>query len=1127
MKKLFLLFAITLITGIIHAQRPYQHRSQVIIQDVPPSTAKDSVLSIDENGLVVKVPVNIQLGEITPDPYLGKRYEFLDSNINGLYDGINRNERTGIDIYNTSTGTSATVGFVASRSSTPFINSVSMQYFGTNYFGVPLRDKGGLYGTNGVLFVAANASPFQFFSVPDTNLGGMNSNPVLDMESTSFTWRMPRTTIASITSGNSKSITTKEWVEDYVSNNSSVSIVETFLSISDLKNTTGKSIGDYVETIGYFSGSTNGGAIYIKVDPSGLTSNDMDIIEATDGSYYQLVNKTVNPYMFGSIEQDVNSTDELQSFFDYVGNTSGTIGDFQGEWWVNNTITISGSNKRFICGKIDGRNNGAIEPLISIETTQSNFVGFLQAYATTIAAYSAKNQITGIDWGNSGSRNKFEKIRIEGFKGYGAKIYGRGGGSTIMESIDAIKITGCGSTGSSYVTGSATANVSAVVNSGSANSVGQTSVITVDSVDSAWVEEELLEINGKVHIIKGISGNDITVYPWVDNTFTGTIYGLNGGLLIAGSNSASVYIGQIDAIRCGNALRTGGLYGAIVNVVQSQVCGSGLSLGYVENSNNLGSIINHYYVENNTFNMIQVTRVDTNTKINMVTETLSKIFIMDAQTSGFNASKNNYLKAVVNLNSNIYTHPSNNRSQNDINTSSTVGISNDPRSDNLNILKDSPTFILKWKEENNSIFAMDFLNVNVFGSGSNNEPTGTITFNLDSADQTAGITVMGGTSYTLSGLTKPANISILFDYDNQDWLISNASGLPDSASAWEIINSNGGILTINRNDTTVNDSDEIGGIEFKSEDGSFAPGDEMLARLIGVADGALGVGSNSKMDLVYYARSFELGAYNEQFRINSNGVVESQATDANIDLKGNTSLITKGYADNNYIQSNTTGWASYQDTEYTTGSPLTVTTGGSITLPNNAATIVDSQKPTDINTFYYSQKVNISGVSGTFVIGETITGGTSSATAIISEVQAGYLLVVNETDKFANTETITGGTSSATATVSGVPEDGAITGRNGDGLAITIEFKVRPTSAASDVRIQVTIDIGGAVGEIYPRDFALAKGNGFEHYYLSSFTGYTLDTWETNGGKIKVEPFNSNVEIYDIRYVLTRTHKAN
>ena len=101
-----------------------------------------------------------------------------------------------------------------------------------------------------------------------------------------------------------------------------------------------------------------------------------------------------------------------------------------------------------------------------------------------------------------------------------------------------------------------------------------------------------------------------------------------------------------------------------------------------------------------------------------------------------------------------------------------------------------------------------------------------------------------------------------------------------------------------------------------------------------------------------------------------------------------------------------------------------------------------------------------------------------------------------------------------------------ITGRNGDGINITTEFKCRPTGAGVNPRLTVSIDIGGGIGELYPRDFFLTKGTGVTHNFLTSFNAYTLDTWEANGGTVKVTATNENIEIYDIRYVITRTHKA-
>lgn len=102
--------------------------------------------------------------------------------------------------------------------------------------------------------------------------------------------------------------------------------------------------------------------------------------------------------------------------------------------------------------------------------------------------------------------------------------------------------------------------------------------------------------------------------------------------------------------------------------------------------------------------------------------------------------------------------------------------------------------------------------------------------------------------------------------------------------------------------------------------------------------------------------------------------------------------------------------------------------------------------------------------------------------------------------------------------------DSTILGRNGDGLNVLVEFVAVPQSVAAEY-IDTSIDIAGSVGEIYPRTHTFSKGVGVEKYVSFSVGGYTLDTWESNGGKVKVIS-NGPVDIYNIRYVLTRTHKA-
>ena len=150
-----------------------------------------------------------------------------------------------------------------------------------------------------------------------------------------------------------------------------------------------------------------------------------------------------------------------------------------------------------------------------------------------------------------------------------------------------------------------------------------------------------------------------------------------------------------------------------------------------------------------------------------------------------------------------------------------------------------------------------------------------------------------------------------------------------------------------------------------------------------------------------------------------------------------------------------TGWASYVDTQYTIGSPFTLTANTDTVLPNNAGTVIDSQKPSDITSFY---------------------NGTT------------------------------------------------ITGRNGDNLDIMIYFRAVPS--AVNQWIEIWIDIGGTVGELYRQTFDFPRGSGVERGILYALpSAYTLNTWEANGGTVYVRS-NASVDIYSINFNFDRSHKA-
>lgn len=222
-----------------------------------------------------------------------------------------------------------------------------------------------------------------------------------------------------------------------------------------------------------------------------------------------------------------------------------------------------------------------------------------------------------------------------------------------------------------------------------------------------------------------------------------------------------------------------------------------------------------------------------------------------------------------------------------------------------------------------------------------------------------------------------------------------------------------------------------------------------------------------------------------------------------------------------YLQS---GHASYADNIYVdSGTAFTLTANTDTVLPINGGTLYTSQKPSDITEFYFSGGLDISSVTGTFVVDEVITGGTSGTTATIRELGSGTIEFLGNSGSFTATETITGGTSGATATVDTL-RNGYITGREDDNLDIMIYFKAVPSNVSQ--WLDVWIDIGGAVGELYRETFSFPKGSGVARGVLYSLSAaYTRNTFEANGGTIYIRS-DASLDIYGINANFDRSYKA-
>lgn len=218
-----------------------------------------------------------------------------------------------------------------------------------------------------------------------------------------------------------------------------------------------------------------------------------------------------------------------------------------------------------------------------------------------------------------------------------------------------------------------------------------------------------------------------------------------------------------------------------------------------------------------------------------------------------------------------------------------------------------------------------------------------------------------------------------------------------------------------------------------------------------------------------------------------------------------------------------TGWADYVDTTHTEGSPQALSALTEANISIDAGTIRDSYLPTDGLPLYTPESLGYDALTEDFVIGDTVTGGTSGATAEIRQVSksgtAGRLFLGPITGTFTDNETITG-TSAGSADADGSNGTGRILGEEGASLLVTLDFKAKPTNA-NTTYLEDWIDIGGAVGELYRRIVSFPKGNGVERPITHTTMVYTLDTWELNGGELLIEAVNT-CDIYDKRVVIAQ-----
>ena len=104
--------------------------------------------------------------------------------------------------------------------------------------------------------------------------------------------------------------------------------------------------------------------------------------------------------------------------------------------------------------------------------------------------------------------------------------------------------------------------------------------------------------------------------------------------------------------------------------------------------------------------------------------------------------------------------------------------------------------------------------------------------------------------------------------------------------------------------------------------------------------------------------------------------------------------------------------------------------------------------------------------------------------------------------------------------------DGTVITPENSGDFYDLSIRLTTESSVNEGTIRLTVDIGGDQGEIVSDARRLGRGTGAANQLTFAFGVFTLDTFIANGGTVRVEAIDGDQSIYDIVYVISRTHKA-
>ncbi|MEM7506152.1 MAG: hypothetical protein AAF415_05355 [Pseudomonadota bacterium] len=556
--------------------------------------------------------------------------------------------------------------------------------------------------------------------------------------------------------------------------------------------------GDFLRTAGFTSPGDGGGALYARVatDPG-----HGGVLQTADNAFWDLAELRVTPFMFGATGNgSTNDGVALQAFFDFLGTNIRILGDFSGEWGTSQTLSITGTiGSRFICGTINAL--GAMDTILTITGAGMNFDGTLELNGFSpggTANYANRQTTNGIELISAGN-TKFDRLWLRGFQRYGVFATTTGNNQLNLGDVRAID---CGSIGETVLNLALTFDFTARSDNGIVGP-NQQSTLTTTGIPPELEPGDIVSINGRPLLIQEIAGNDLSVYPNPPaGVSSGQIVALHGGTVnLQGNDAGLSWIESISSIRCGTALRAGALYGQSVGKLHAEACGIGVILGNVRTGSARRICLEGAYFENCQVHILHTGGVAASVVIEnphlLDFEKSFRLSQMDANDNPVDPR----LVGVTLVSDKIHTGSA----QRAFGATNPIEkLSNDAGSNKIFTDRSSVTFQLDYDDGANRLYGLDTVEITAFGPGLENQPTGAVVIEPNADDLAAGITIDGGSSFTLPARKHPVYIVARFVVADQNWQVNWTEIAPALVPATPIADPSGGAVVDAEARTAIN-----------------------------------------------------------------------------------------------------------------------------------------------------------------------------------------------------------------------------------------------------------------------------------------------------------------------------------